>query len=228
MASISIITLTDAKTWLRYPNPASASSDDAGIQSVIDAAADVLRYLCDDILPTQYSETHSGGTPILQTYHKPILSVSSVIENAGALSYALTFQPISAPEIAEGGVVTEPEASWPWSYAIDDNEQGLISKRGVANSLGTFQPGYRNISITYIAGRSPVPPALVLAAKDLVAHVWQQSELRSAVTNPAFQQYDAISGAGYSREPNTVLLSYGIPNRILELVAPYRRDVVFA
>lgn len=79
-----------------------------------------------------------------------------------------------------------------------DQDSGAISYNG-----GSFfsSAGY---DVTYTAGRSPVPADLLMAARELLRHMWTTQ--RGSRTGPALD----IPG-----------LAYSLPNRVLELIAPY-------
>lgn len=62
--------------------------------------------------------------------------------------------------------------------------------------------------VEYTSGRATCPPDLLLAAKELVRHLWQTKQ------GPRPGAGDQVPGA-----------SYALPNRVLELIAPYETTI---
>lgn len=220
MATSVIVSLQDMKTHLRYPSPSQPTSDDAAIQQFIDAAEECIRFECDETLPRLYEEQHDGGRFKIFLDHRPVLSVKNIQESWGWINYELDFQ-------AEG---TVPEGTSMWGYSIDNYTTGEIARRSVASVPIPFIPGERNIRVTYVAGYDPVPATIVLAIKELVAHWWQNSQLRAVALAGANIAYDAVQGAAYTRdtESGSQNLNIGVPYRILEMIKGYRRLPIIA
>lgn len=218
-----ILTLSDAKVALRYPNPTLASDDDAAIQWFIDAATAVAEYHCDSIVPKLYDENYDGGDSVIYLYHRPLYSIESVVENAGYISYDLQEQDITAPLVSSAGSEGGTAASSIWSFAVDDRQVGSISARTIGNALRCFAPGYRNVRVIYTAGTQAIPPQVKLAVIQLVQHWWQQSMLRTMATSGAFAAFDASVGAGYSREPDSTPIDFGVPFRLIQLLRSHGR-----
>lgn len=229
-----MVTLEDAKTWLRYPNPSDSSSDDDAIESVIEAAADVIGYLTGlDMVVTPHVEQHNGGRAIIVLYHKPVIQVSSVLENTGAvLAWELDQTAVDNAVVvsATGANNDDLGTVSPYSYSVDDYDQGIISRRSVGFTLQRFTPGFRNIEVSYQSGftSSTLPATLALAAKELIAHIWQNSQLRAMATAPQYVAFDAVNMVNTDRVGGNIALSFGIPSRVMELCQPFRRDPILA
>jgi hypothetical protein len=217
---MTFITLSEAKSHLRYPNPVQPNSDDLGLQIFIDAVQEVLTYECDDLTPTLHSERHNGGSYKIFTYHSPVLSVENVQENWGWITYDLDFQDAGA----------DPASTSMFGYSIDTPETGEISRRTVASTPIPFIPGEKNIFIQYTSGRATLPPDIKLAALELLAHAWQNSQLRSVSMSGGNIGYDAVEGALYSRDTESGVqnINIGIPYRILEFIKGKRHMPFFA
>lgn len=214
MADSTLVSLTDIKTHLRYPNPSQASPDDAALQRFLNAADEVLQYECDETLPRTYTERHDGGDYTLFTYHRPLISVRNIEEGWGWINFELDFQDAN----------TAPENTTLWGYSIDSPENGQISRRSVASVPIPFMPGEANIVVTYVAGHSPLPATIVLACLELISHWWQNSQLRAAVVGGANVAYDATQGTAYTRDTEAGVqnLNIGVPYRILEMIKSHR------
>jgi hypothetical protein len=216
-----IVTLADVKAHLRYPNPSAPHPDDSALVEAIEAADEVIRFECDDILPAAYSEQHDGGTNRIYLFHRPLLSVQGVQESWGYVSYDLDYQ-----QVGTGGMSM-------YAYSIDSAEVSEISRRSVADVPIPFVPGDSNISVQYTAGLVPAPANIKRAVKELVAHWWQNSQLRSGSTGagaPNAAAFDAVIGAQYSRdtESGNQNINIGVPERILELIKGNRHMPIIA
>lgn len=206
--SSSIVSLAEVKAHLRYPT--TNVTDDAALQGFIDAAGDVIDAECDFVVPRQFHEFYDGGDMVIWLRHIPVISVESIIEGWGFTNYNLAFVE-----------VTSATTSNMFAFSVDEPETGQISRRSGGNVNIPFMRGQSNIVVTYTAGRDKIPPAIRLAALELVAHWWQGSQQRS--TGPA-SAYDAVntdfprSGADIFTPSNQ-----GVPYRIIQLLKPYRR-----
>ena len=211
----NIATLAQVKTHLRYPNPTSSSPDDTMLQYFIGAADVVLEFECDDIIPQTYFERHDGGKFRIYLRHHPVVKVNNIRENWGWISYDLDFQDAGTP----------PGTTTMFGYGLDSAEVGEVSRRTVASVPIPFIPGEKNIEVEYVAGLQPIPGNILLAELELVAHWWQNSQLRAVALAGTNISYDATQGQVYTRdtESGTQNLNIGVPYRILELVKPHRR-----
>lgn len=205
-----IVTLTDVKQHLRIPPTQSA--EDFGLQGFIYAAEDVIRSECGEIIPKHYDEYYDGGNYVIYLRHRPIASVDNVEEGWGWLNYELDYQQVN----------TVPAGNM-FAYSIDSPDSGAISRRSAGNVVIPFVPGVKNIRVLYTAGRLSIPGAVRLASLELIAHWWQNSQLRSVAASAGFQAYDAGEGERYSRAPDFYGINYGVPYRVLELLKPFRR-----
>lgn len=141
-----IVDLGDVKTFLGVDD----NSKDSLLQDYVNAASVWAEYVSDIVLPKTYTEIHSGGTPRIFLFRKPIVSVSEVVEYIG-----LTARTLTPAELGSG--VNEP-----YSYSIDNPELGCITRRWNM-IVGNFMGGTDNISITYKAGRETVTADIKLA-----------------------------------------------------------------
>jgi hypothetical protein len=210
--SLAIVTLTDVKTHLRYPKPTQPHPDDAALVKFIAAADEVIEFECDDVIPKTFSERYDGGDTSIFLWNLPVLSVQTVEESWGYVGYQLDFVD---PGTAGGTSM--------FAYSLDLPEVGQITRRSAANIVIPFQPGSQNIFVQYTTGRAATAGDIVLAELELIAHWWQNSQLRSGSTGagaPNEAAYDATTGANYSRdtESGTQNINIGVPDRILELI----------
>lgn len=214
----SIVTLDQAKSWLRYP--AGASPDDVAIQLVINAADEVIQYETEDIIPTRYTENHDGGNFVIGLRHLPVLSVEGVKEGWGYISFDLDYVQVDS----------DPPAFSMFAYSIDHAESGIISRRSAGNIQIPFRAGTANIQVQYTTGYATPPANIVLAELELIAHWWQNSQLRAVAMAGTNISYDATLGSAYTRdtESGTQNLNIGVPFRILEMIKKHRHMPFFA
>ena len=214
MAALPVVSLTDVKTHLRYSNPTQPSADDSSLQRFIDAANEVLEYECEATIPREYTESFDGGDYKVYLYHRPVIEIQNVEEGWGYLNFELDYQDANS----------DPGNTTQFGYSVDSYANGEISRRSVASVQIPFMPGTKNIRVQYVAGYSPVPATIVLAVLELIAHWWQNSQLRSAVQGGANVSYDATMGQNYTRDTESGIqnINVGVPGRILEMLKAKR------
>lgn len=219
---MSLISLQQARSWLRYPNSNQASSDDAALQTVIGAVEEIVEMHAGICSPKRYVEKHSGGDYYsIWLREVPVISVSEVLESWGPIAYSLDYVDATTGPVVYGGTTAEqsnPVAASVFAFSLDQPETGKITRRSVANSVMPFMAGDDNIQVTYVAGRETMPYAVQLAAQELVAHIWQNSQLRSVAMSGGNIGYDAVTGQAWSRDDqgNGGLTAWvGIPYRII-------------
>ena len=89
-----------------------------------------------------------------------------------------------------------------------DPVTGLVAYQGYYSSFVSYFP-MAWYSVVYQAGFTTLPADLVLAVKELVRHLWSPQRGPGRVPGPAV---DLQPPAGYA-----------LPNRVLELLAPYQQ-----
>lgn len=219
MPSGSIVGLAEVKTHLRYPAPSSPHSDDTALLKFISAADEVIRFECDDVLPKAYTEYYDGGDYTIFMRHTPLINVRSVMEGWGWTNFPLDYVEVNSP----------PPYSL-YAYSVDSYENSTISRRSAGNVQIPFRAGSSNIFVDYVAGEENLPGNVVLAELELIAHWWQNSQLRSVAMSGSDISYDSVSGQAYSRDTESGVqnLNIGVPMRILELIKTHRRRPIIA
>lgn len=205
-----LVSLSDVRTHLRFST--AYTQDDETLQNhFIPAATDVIQNECGDIVPTQFDEQYDGGELSIWTRHRPLLAVNNVQEGWGWANYELDYVEVNSL----------PATSM-FAYSIDNHAEGLITRRSGGNVNIPFVHGSGNIRINYVAGRQAIPPALQLAALELVNFWYQGSQQRAAQFQStgygAIDVAEPTSGA----EGGLININVGIPYRVLELIRPYR------
>ena len=130
---------------------------------------------------TTYTETLDGGSAAVVLAHPPVLSVTTVTENGATVA-------ASGYSVSTTGVVAR------------------VSGYG----LTSWYPGYRNVSVTYVAGAAVVPDSITHGVLEMVRHLW--SSQRGASLPLSVSASDEWSPAD----------SFSIPRRVQELWEPHR------
>lgn len=210
-----LVSLSEMKNYLRYPNPDSDSPDDFLIGEFMASAADVIKRECGDVVQTSYDEWYAGGDCQIILRHVPLLSVTSIEENWGFTNYVLTEQPGDSL----------PQNTSLWAFSVDQANQGVITRRSVGNVMIPFVWPTRgdNIRVKYIAGRQTVPAAIRHAYMDLVAYWWQNAMQRS------YSNGASSPNTGFGsmvQDGGSTGFNAGVPYRILEILRGERRTPI--
>jgi hypothetical protein len=161
-------------------------------------------------VPTSYEEYYDGGGNYIYLRHKPILSVENIEEGWGWWDYELDYQQVN----------TVPAGSM-FAFSIDSPEAGGISRRSAGNVCIPFVPGVKNIKVNYTAGLPAVPPSVRLAALEIIAHWWSNSQMRAMANTNAYQSFDQMNEE-FTRTTGTISINSGLPYRVLELLKKHR------
>lgn len=176
-----IISLADARAALNLASSATTSDDE--ILLYIAAATEVVESIAGPQLAASHTETHTGGGYALGLFHKAA-AITAVTEDGTALTSG--------------------------DYSLDANS-GLLW-RGTYPGAGTWSADTTaGISVTYTVGSSAVAPNVILAARELVRHLYAIGQ------QPWRQPYGGgIEDAMMTTTPS----GYAVPNRVLDLLKP--------
>ena len=208
----TLVSLTEMKTYLTFPNPDQPNSNDFMITEFMESATEVVRRECGDVIQTAYDEWHTGGDCQIFLRNIPVYEVTQIEENWGFTNYILSEQPGDSL----------PQNTSLWAFSLDQPNEGIVTRRSVGNVMIPFvrAAGGDNIRVQYIAGRGTVPGNIRHAYMDLVAYWWQNTQQRSVgnsgMASSNFAQV-APAGTGYNA---------GVPYRILEILRGSRRTPI--
>jgi hypothetical protein len=155
-----IISLVDARLGLGLPTAATTKDDD--LRSAILGATPIMEDLVGPILSRSCDEWHDGGSASVRLLQAPCLSITTVVESWGTFTRTLTAQPLDGTTFDAYG------------YTVDLND-GILHRR-ISGQSGIFNPGRRNIHVTYVAGRTVISENILKATRRLVRHFWQQEQ----------------------------------------------------
>lgn len=192
--------IVDAASVRAHLNLPDSTQDDE-LQGFILAAGDLARDVVGPILPEQHTQFFDGGNQTIVPDWLPLASVQSVTEYYGLSAFALTEQPLGSQQTAFG-------------YTVDYTT-GAITRRTFGGEAALFATGTKNIKVVYTAGRNgAVAWTVRLGALELIRHLWQLTQQGG---RPWF------GGAVMDGESPAVPQGFALPQRVLELWAPYRR-----
>lgn len=184
------VQLNDVKAALNI----TADTYDDRLQSVIDAASQMVVNRIGPISSVSVDEWHDGGTEqIWLRQSGPILAVSSVTESLGSVVYTLT-----EVDMTEG-------ASGEFTYSVDLNRAVLV--RRVAGIATPFAAGVQNIHITYLPGYNLIPADIQRATLLLIQHLWETQR--------------GSSGRPNQGSPGPAGAAGQFPAGVMEILAPY-------
>jgi hypothetical protein len=196
----SLVDLASVKAHL---NISDQRADDE-LYGYIYAVADLARDFCGPFLPETHTEWWSGGVPTLVPTVQPVSAIASVTEYYGLSAFSLTEQELGNSLNA-------------FAFSFDA-QVGSISRRSMSGEAALFASGYKNVKVVYTAGGRPVPYSVRLGALEAIRHLWQMTQQSG---RPKY------GSAGYDDAP-AVPQGYALPNRVMELWAPFRRFPGFA
>jgi hypothetical protein len=174
---------------------------DDELQNFILAAADQARDVCGPFLTETHTQFFDGGVSTLSPDWVPLASILSITEYYGLSAFTLHEEPLGAQMDA-------------FAFTADYNT-GQITRRTFGGEAARFAEGSKNIKVVYTAGRGgTIPYTVRLGALELIRHLWQQTQQGG---RPKF------GGAGMDGDSLGVPMGFALPDRVVELWAPFRR-----
>jgi hypothetical protein len=195
--TIGVISLDDVRAWLRLRTV--DVGDNEKLLALIETASDLISDVTGPLLPTTYTEQFSGGKPHYTVMHPPLLSITTMTEFWGNQAKPLTEQPL--------GFQTNP-----YGFTVDYTT-GQITRRTFGGDASIFAQGVKNVVVTYVAQLSPIPNAIQMATRELVKHLYNNTQIPSGKAR--------VGGADADF---SAPIAYAIPNFVLDMIPlKYRR-----
>jgi hypothetical protein len=180
----NVLTIDDARAAIRAPSADTTMNDDL-TTTYIPAVDTIVESLSGPQIPVtgRTLTVDGGGTAILLPVAGPNVVITSVSEGGTNLNLGTDYTVNSLAGIVSRGTVYRPYI---------------------------FLPGYQNIVITYNAGPATPPANVKLAARIILAHLWQSD------------QQGARADFGSSVDDDVLMTPAGfaIPRRAIELLRP--------
>ncbi|MET8627934.1 hypothetical protein ABZW30_30045 [Kitasatospora sp. NPDC004669] len=193
-----LVDLPSVKSHLNMP--AGGTNDDE-LQGFVLAAGELARDVCGPFLPEQHTEYHDGGRGAIVPDWLPVATVQSITEYYGLSAFPLTEQPLGAQATA-------------FAFTVD-YRTGAITRRTFGGQSALFAVGTKNVKIVYTVGRAgQVPYSVRLGVLELIRHLWQLTQQGG---RPRF------GGGAMDGGEVHVPSGFALPDRVVELWAPYRR-----
>ena len=171
---------------------------------------DLKRYLnktstADD---AELSDMLDAAVDMVQGLVGPVTSQTVTETHYGVHSDVVVLRQVPALALSAVSGRTYPGAA-PTSYTLTDYV--LDPDTGLVRMVSGYQFG-GDVTVTYSAGRTTVPAAVSLAILIIAGHLWntQRGVSPTALQDPEASAFQSPSG-------------YALPNRALELLAPFNR-----
>jgi hypothetical protein len=194
-----MVGLAEVKDHLRIPS--TDRSHDARLMRMIDGITPVVENITGPIVQKTYTETYDGGRQFISLRHRPVISVTSVVEYRGGIAYTLT-------------QVATPDLGTIYSYAFQT--PGRIVRRTVGGGVTTFPAGPDAVAVVYVAGFATVPHNVREGALELIRVNYQYTQQGG---RPAWGSAGG-DGDNFSQQQT---LGFFVPNRVRELLSPNKR-----
>jgi hypothetical protein len=197
-ASLDLVSLSDVRDQLNIA-PTDRSMD-AKLIRFMKAATAVVENITGPILPQTRTDVFDGETTFVVLPFRWVQSITDVHETRGITNYTLTEQPLGSSVDA-------------WGYTWDKTINKLV-RRAYGGAVAIFPPGTNVVSVTYKLGMLTIPDDIQMAAAELIRHWWQfgQQPFRGAFSA------QPVDDGGVA-----TVVGYAVPNRVLELLNPWRR-----
>ena len=142
-ADLSLLSLTDAKQYL---NITSSSADEELRQFILEASDIAERLTSRQLRRKTYTEAYSVSGPYFSLRQQPVISVTTVTEDAVTLTAGTDY--------------------------VLDAALGILYRGSTLSPL-YWHAGQDNIAVTYVAGEGNPSPTAVLLVKELTRHLWR-------------------------------------------------------
>ena len=172
----------------------TSSANDAELVSFIDAACQAVDRDFGPIGPQQRTEWLDGGDSTIVLQRAPVASVTSVTEYAATTPQILTQQEIDSGTFDDYG------------YRINTTT-GILTR---TNSNGGTVWFATKVKVVYTAGYSTIPDDAKRGTLELIRHLWET------------QRGKLVAAPGYDDTPVQLGATYSLPNRVAELLLPFR------
>jgi hypothetical protein len=194
-SGLHIVDIASVRAHLNLSN----TVHDDEIKGFIYAADDLARDFCGPLALEQHTQWVTGGRPAVGVDWRPIQAITSVTEYYGLSAFTITEQQLGAQTNAFG-------------YTID-YVTSTLTRRTFGGAPALWALGANNVKIVYTAGLGKIPFTVRLGALELVRHLYQQTQQGRRGGRPS------MSGA----DGEAVPMGFALPDRVVELWAPYRR-----
>lgn len=197
-AALDLVSLSDVRDELNI-NPADIS-ENAKLRRYIRAANFVVENITGPIRKQTRTDVFDGDVEAIVLPFRWVSAISDIHETRGITNYTLTEQPLGQSLNA-------------WAYTWDRTVNKII-RRAYGGAPALFAPGLNVVSVTYTLGIDPIPQDIQVAVTELIRHWWQFGQL---------PKRGPFGGQPVDDGGVATVVGYSVPNRVLELLEPWRR-----
>jgi hypothetical protein len=215
-----IVTLADAKTELRIPS--GDTSNDVSLQLFVDAVCQVVQGIVGPVDPTSYTEWYDGGRDTIVLEHRPVISITSVTEWQGSVSYPLN-------DATPPGDVNDVFGYMPFKDrgTIQRTSYGVPSWFAALPWWATRTPawftgqanraaiGLGRVQVVYTAGWATAPPNVRLGTLELIRENWSDTQRGQSTGRPI---------PGPDGVPEQTYAGYFVTARVRELLLVHQQS----
>lgn len=189
-----LFSLDDAKSSLRR-SWSTSTADDEDLRLYIAAVTPVIEDIVGPVGVQEFTRTFDGSG-----------------QNAIVLPFANISTALDTFTVSVNGVGIEST-----DYTLNASA-GVLTFGGAYGYSGRWPYGRQNIEITFTAGLNPIPPNVILAAKEELRFLWQVGQ--QGTTRPVL--------GSETEDVEFTPSGFAVPRRVIELCAPHARGPVIA
>jgi len=198
-ASLSLISFSELRDQVNV-SPADTTGS-AKLRRFTQSATDVVQNICGPILPTLKQIVYPGGGSFVILPERWVRSITQVQEFWGGVTiYTLTSQPPGSSPLTAFGYYWDPALNRITRMAAGFETQ--------------FKPGQLAVTVNYVAGMPTIPQDVTDATGELIRHWWANGQ------QPWRAPFQVGTGDDAGTQP---VMGYAIPNRVMEMLIPYRK-----
>ena len=197
-ASLGLISFSDLRDQINV-SPTDTTGT-AKLRRFIQSATDVAQNITGPILPTPKQIIYPGGTTYVILPERYVKSLTLVQEFWGGTTlYTLTPYTLGVPPLSAFAYVWDPSLNKIMRFSAGFETQ--------------FKPGIAAVIVNYVAGMSTIPQDITDATGELIRHWWANGQ----------QPWRAAFQPGGDDTGFQPVMGYAIPNRVVEMLMPYKK-----
>jgi BppU N-terminal domain len=196
-----IVSLGDVKDMLRITN--ADRTHDQMLKHWINALTPVIENIVGRVVQAQHDEWYDGGQPWISLRHRPALYLQAVSEFRGPILYPLK-------------IIMDPAHGDIYSCMLDPDTKRRIVRRTAGGGVIAFPDMPQAVHVTYVAGRSPVPENIRMAALELMSLRYRAFEYSLSPWSSGADRPDMETPLGSP-------WGFLVPGYVREMLSPHKR-----
>lgn len=202
----TIVSLAEAKEILHL---SGTTDQDARLQGFNASATGVIEYICGPVVQQVVTETLPSRGTVVALSKPPVIALvpwTQVPDELAGTGITVASPPSPMLRTRLYGI------EWPASQLYCDPRRGIVTH---TSGLPFFYCAY---IWQYRAGRAVIPNGIYEASRIILEHLWQ-------VTRGGTAAQDVAAGESVTTLPG---FGFAVPNRALQLLAPYDKTKLVA